>query len=812
MSGYDSPREPQGTRGNAIILSFGEIGLGDVPLVGGKNASLGEMYRELSPLGLNIPGGFAVTAHAFRQFMRHNDLTAPITALLSEIDKRRMFDFHERAAAIRRLLEQAPWPHELEAAIRAAYRAMESEYGSRVAVAVRSSATAEDLPTASFAGQHETFLSIQGEEALLDAVRRCFASLYTDRGISYRIDNGFDHDKVALSVGVQKMVHSDAASSGVMFSIDTESGFRDVVLITGVYGLGETIVQGIANPDEFIVHKLTLALGFRPLVKRRCGQKQVRMVLGRGHEQPTMTVPTPPPMQAQFCITDEEVLTLARYAVIIEEHYSARNGRPMPMDIEWAKDGPEGALFIVQARPETVQSQISLDRIRAFHLGPHGEPMATGLAVGNSVATGPVRIVRQAAELGLVRDGDILVAEITAPDWEPVMKRVAGIVTANGGRTCHAAIVARELGIPAIVGVANALDLLRNGQTVTISCAEGESGHLYEGTVDVRIEESDLSRVTLPSVKIMVNLGNPERAFATARLPVAGVGLARLEFIISESIRAHPMALLNPSKVTDTRQRAAIVQAISSYKDGAEFFVHKLAEGVGTIAAAFYPRPVIVRMSDFKSDEYANLLGGGDFEIAEDNPMIGFRGASRYTHPSYRPAFDLECRAMKRVRNEMGFTNVKLMIPFCRTLAEADATIAALRESGLERGVDGLEIYVMCEIPSNVLSIDAFSERFDGYSIGSNDLTQLTLGIDRNSAVLASSFDERDPAVKALIAQAIEGAHRNGRPCGICGQAPSDYPDFALWLVERGIDSISLNRDTVLKTIKFLSENAAVHR
>jgi pyruvate,water dikinase len=791
-------------RHTALVLSFTEVGLGDVALVGGKNASLGEMVRSLDDIGIRVPGGFAVTAEAFRQFIHHNDLGETIATILAAMDKNDLSEFHRRAAEIRRLVETASWPAALRDAVLAAYRDLETEYGSSVAVAVRSSATAEDLPTASFAGQHDTYLSIQGGDEVLDAVRRCFASLYTDRAISYRIDNGFAHEKVALSVGVQKMVRSDQSASGVMFSIDTESGFRDAVLITGVYGLGETIVQGIANPDEFVVHKPTLAQGFRPLVKRRLGAKQVRMVLGRDRRHATVTEPTPAADQGQFCISDDEVLELARHAAAIEAHYSKQNARPTPMDIEWAKDGPDGRLFIVQARPETVQSQANANLIRRYTLSAHDAPIATGLAIGGGVASGTVKIIRDAAELNLVGDGDILVAEITAPDWEPVMKRVAGIVTVNGGRTCHAAIVAREIGIPAIVGVGDAMSILRDGEVITISCAEGETGRLYRGAVPFSVEEIDASDVKPSNVKVMINLGNPERAFSMSFLPVDGVGLARLEFIVSEYVRAHPMALLAPSRVSDKRQRAAIEEAIDSYPNGGAYFIDKLAEGVGMIAAGFYPRPVIVRMTDFKSNEYANLIGGADFEFSESNPMIGFRGASRYTHPSYRPAFDLECQALRRVRETFGLTNLKIMVPFCRTLAEADATLAAMEENGLKRGVDGLEVYVMCEIPSNVLLIDEFAKRFDGFSIGSNDLTQLTLGVDRDSAILSASFDERDPAVMKLIEEAIKGAHRNGRVCGICGQAPSDFPDFARWLVAQQIDSISLNPDAVFPTMKAL--------
>ena len=701
----------------------------------------------------------------------------------------------------RELVYSSPLPESLRDQIVAAYEAMVVEYGPELSVAVRSSATAEDLPTASFAGQHETFLNIHGAERVVEACRRCFASLFTDRAISYRIDKGFDHLDIALSVGVMKMVRSDLAASGVLFTLDTESGHEDVVFITGAYGLGENVVQGVVDPDEFYVHKPTYQLGYRAVLKRKVGRKQVRMVYSQGRGgQTTANVPTPETDRSRFCLTDEEVLTLAGFGIEVERHYGERAGHPMPMDIEWAKDGLDGKLYLVQARPETVASQRRKTLVREYRIHPSAAAVVIGRAVGSAVAQGRVRVVRSTTELGAFEPGDVLVADTTTPDWEPVMKTAAAIVTNRGGRTCHAAIVARELSIPAVVGAERATDLLSSGSQVTVSCAEGDVGKVYEGDVAFEVIDLDLSESPETKTEIMVNLGNPDLAFQTSMLPSAGVGLARMEFIISESIRAHPMALLFPERVVDDQQRRLIEEIIGGYASGAEYFVERLSEGVGTIAAAFYPRPVIVRLSDFKTNEYASLIGGSGFEPIEANPMLGFRGASRYAHPAYAPGFALECAAMKRARDVMGLTNIKLMIPFCRRVGEGRRVLEVMAENGLTRGENGLQVYVMCEIPNNVVQVEAFSEIFDGFSIGSNDLTQLVLGVDRDSDLVAFDFDERDEGVIEMIRQAIEGAHRCGRHVGICGQAPSDFPEMARRLVELGIDSISLNPDTVVST------------
>jgi pyruvate,water dikinase len=678
---------------------------------------------------------------------------------------------------------------------------MKKEYGEDLSVAVRSSATAEDLPTASFAGQHDTFLNVVGEEMLLDSYRRCLASLFTDRAISYRIDKGFDHFKVALSVGIMKMVRSDLAASGVMFSVDTETGFSDVVFVTGAYGLGENVVQGTVDPDEFYVHKPTFREGCRAVLRRTLGEKQMKMVtVAGGTREATRNLRTPRAEQERYCIADDEVLALADMAIRIEDHYSAKAGKPTPMDIEWAKDGVDGKLYIVQARPETVTSQRNAQTLTDFHLTGSGAVVARGRAVGGGIAAGAARLIRNARELSAFKPGEILVADTTTPDWEPVMKTAGAIVTNRGGRTCHAAIVARELGIPAVVGVGNATETLTTGQAVTVSCAEGDVGRIYEGSIPFESKEIDLSGLAHPATGIMINLGNPDLAFKTRFLPNDGVGLARMEFIISEAIKVHPMALIHPERVEDAAERDAIAALTRHDPTPTDFFVRTLSEGVGTIAAAFHPKPVILRLSDFKSNEYAQLLGGRWFEEEEANPMIGFRGAARYTHPAYAEGFALECAAVKRVRDEMGLTNLKLMVPFCRRVEEARKVLDSLAANGLKRGENGLEIHVMCEIPNNVLSIDAFAELFDGFSIGSNDLTQLTLGVDRDSEIVAFDFDERDPGVLEILRLAIEGAKRNGRHVGICGQAPSDYPEVATYLVEKGIDSLSLNPDSVLST------------
>ena len=786
---------------------FEEIGIDDIPLVGGKNASLGEMYRELSPQGIRVPNGFAVTAEAYRDMLTAAGAWDALHEALDGLDPDDVEDLARRGTRARAIVYGAPMPDALKREILDAYHRLEEQYGEDMSVAVRSSATAEDLPTASFAGQQETYLNIRGDDHLLDAVKRCFASLFTDRAIHYRIDNGFDHFKVYLSVGIMKMVRSDLAASGVMFSLDTETGFRDVVFITGAYGLGENVVQGAVEPDEFYVHKPTFEQGYRAVLRRTLGSKKIKMVYAEGGaREMTRNVPVPEADRRRFCISDEDVLTLADYAIKVEKHYSARAGHEKPMDMEWAKDGIDGRLYMVQARPETVESQKQGNILEQYHLREEGEILARGYAIGTKIAAGRARLIPDVAHLHEFRPGEVLVADTTTPDWEPVMKTAAAIVTNRGGRTCHAAIVARELGIPAVVGTDDATETIPDGEMVTVSCAGGDEGRVYRGKLEWEVIKTDLSDLPRPKTKIMINLGNPDLAFATSFLPNDGVGLARLEFIINEYIKAHPMALRHPERITDDKVRKAIESLIVGYKDGSDYFVRKLSEGVGTIAAAFWPRPVVVRMSDFKTNEYATLLGGRDFEPDEDNPMIGFRGAARYTHPAYADGFALECAAMKRVREEMGLTNVKLMIPFCRRIPEAEKVLAAMAEHGLKRGENGLEIYVMCEIPNNVVLIDEFARHFDGFSIGSNDLTQLTLGVDRDSEIVSFDFDERDPGVKQMIRLAVEGARRNGRHSGLCGQAPSDYPEMAEYLVEIGIDSMSLNPDTVLATTRHVVE------
>jgi pyruvate,water dikinase len=783
------------------IRWFRDLSLADLPSVGGKNASLGEMVRQLAPLGVRIPDGFAVTAQAYRDALDAAGAWDELHALLDTLDKRDTDALARAGARAREIVYAAAMPKAVEQQVREAWRALKAQVGPDLSVAVRSSATAEDLPTASFAGQHDTYLNIRGEEMLLDAVRRCQASLFTDRAISYRTDQGFDHFKVYLSVAVMQMVRSDLASSGVIFTIDTESGHPDFVFVTAAWGLGENVVQGAVDPDEFYVHKPTYRQGHRAVVRRTLGDKQVRMVYAGGRtREPVVNQPTPKAERARFCLSDDDVLELAGAAIAIEDHY----GRPM--DIEWAKDGPDGKLYIVQARPETAASQKNANLLEDYVLDGQGRVRAKGRAVGAKIATGAVRRITSAHRLNTFRPGEVLVADTTTPDWEPVMKTAAAIVTNRGGRTCHAAIVARELGIPAVVGAEHATEALADGEAVTVSCAEGAVGRVYEGTVPFHKETSDLSDLVKPATEIMVNLGNPELAFQVSLMPCDGVGLARMEFIVNEYIKVHPMAVLHPERIRDDAVRAQVEALWAQYADGAAYFVERLAEGVGTIAAAFWPRPVIVRLSDFKSNEYAALLGGRDFEPHEENPMIGFRGASRYIHPAYEEGFALECIALHRVREVMGLTNLKVMVPFCRRLDEARRVLAVMAKNGLKRGqpgeVGGLEVYVMCEIPNNVLLIDEFSELFDGFSIGSNDLTQLTLGVDRDSAIVAESFDERDPGMLKMLRLAVEGAKRNGRHSGICGQAPSDHLEIAQYLVELGIDSISLTPDRVLKTMQ----------
>ena len=789
------------------IRWFSELGIDDVPLVGGKNASLGEMYRELTPQGIKVPNGFAVTAEAYRDMLTQAGVWEALKDTLDGLDADDVDDLARRGARARAVVYGAPLPAAMQEEILAAYNQLEAEYGEDMSVAVRSSATAEDLPNASFAGQQETYLNISGDAQLLEACRRCFASLFTDRAIHYRIDNGFDHFKIALSIGIMKMVRSDLAASGVMFSLDTETGFRDVVFITGAYGLGENVVQGAVEPDEFYVHKPTFEQGHRAVLRRHLGSKKIKMVYstGGGREM-TRNVPVPETDRLRFCIGDSDVFTLADYAIKVERHYSEKAGHHKPMDMEWAKDGIDGELYMVQARPETVESQRQGNILKQYHLEREGEILVRGYAIGTRITVGRARHITDVAHLNEFRPGEVLVADTTTPDWEPVMKTAAAIVTNRGGRTCHAAIVARELGIPAVVGCDNATEIIPRGEKVTVSCAAGDEGRVYRGELPFKVIETDLSDLPRPKTRIMINLGNPDLAFATSFLPNDGVGLARLEFIINEYIKAHPMALLHPQKVNDESVRRALETLVTGYEDGTDYFVRKLSEGVGTIAAAFWPKPVVVRMSDFKSNEYASLLGGADFEPHEDNPMIGFRGAARYTHPAYAEGFSLECAAMKRVRDDMGLTNVKLMIPFCRRVKEGRKVLEALAGYGLRRGENDLEVYVMCEIPNNVIQIDAFAELFDGFSIGSNDLTQLTLGVDRDSEIVAFDFDERDPGVKEMIRLAVEGARRNGRHSGLCGQAPSDYPEMAEYLVEIGIDSMSLNPDTVLAATRHVLE------
>jgi len=787
------------------IRWFRDITMDDVPQVGGKNASLGEMYRSLIPQGIQVPNGFAITTAAYQDMLNSAGAWDAMHNLLDNLDKTNIRELAECAQQLRDIVYNAGLSEALRQEILDAYAQLQQEYGADLTVAVRSSATAEDLPTASFAGQHDSYLNIYGDDMLLDTCRHCFASLFTDRAISYRIDKGFDHFKVSLSVGIMKMVRSDLASSGVMFSLDTETGFSDVVFITGAYGLGENIVQGSVDPDEFYVHKPTFQQGHRSVIRRVLGRKQLKMIYNDiGSATTINNVATPEIDRMQFCIHNEDVLTLADYAIKVENHYSQHAGHHMPMDMEWAKDGIDGRLYLIQARPETATSQRPENLLEEYTLKGSSTILATGRSIGTKIASGRARIITDTQHLSEFQAGEVLIADVTSPDWEPVMKIAAAIVTNRGGRTCHAAIIARELGIPAVVGCSNATEVLSNGTDVTVSCAEGEVGKIYQGSVDFNIQTTDLSQLARPATKIMINLGNPELAFKSSFIPCDGVGLARMEFIITQYIKAHPMALLHPERVLDKQQNTQLLALSAQHKTPADFFVERLSEGVGTIAAAFYPKPVIVRMSDFKSNEYASLLGGSYFETDESNPMIGFRGASRYTHPAYAEGFALECMAMKRVRDEMGFSNVKLMIPFCRRVEEGKRVLDAMASHGLRRGDNDLEIYIMCEIPNNVVQIDAFSELFDGFSIGSNDLTQLLLGVDRDSEIVSFDFDERDPGVMQIIRLAVEGARRNKRHSGICGQGPSDYPELAEYLVEIGIDSISLNPDTVLKTTRHI--------
>ena len=793
-----------------LIRWFADIRIEDVPETGGKNASLGEMVRELTPRGVRVPDGFAITAAAYRDFLHECALEPVIRETLQGLQLDDVADLQRRGALVRRAIRAGHLPIALAAQIRQAYQRLSADVPAGVDVAVRSSATAEDLPEASFAGQQETYLNVRGEDDLLDSVLRCYASLFTDRAISYRAERGYDHLDVALSVGVQRMVRSDLASAGVMFTLDPESGFRDVVLVSASWGLGETVVQGSVSPDEYLVFKPTLATGHRPIIKRALGSKEFKLVYDVGGERRVKTEAVPQAMRERFALTDDEILELARQAVAIEEHYTARRGVPTPLDIEWAKDGRTGELFIVQARPETVQSRKTTSVVETYHERGTGKIVTRGRAVGQKIASGRACVIHDPAELSRFRDGDVLVAERTDPDWEPVMRRASAIVTDKGGRTCHAAIVSRELGVPAVVGAKDATRLIQDGQPYTVSCAHGDDGLVYEGAVAFDVERIDVAADRRPKTKIMMNVGAPSEALRLSQLPSDGVGLAREEFIISSAIGIHPQALLDFERLEDPQLKTAIALRTSAFSDKASYFVDNLAEGVALIAAAFYPRPVIVRLSDFKTNEDRGLLGGHLYEPAEENPMIGWRGASRYYSPKYRDAFALECRAIEKVRDVMGLTNLKVMIPFCRTVAEGRSVIAEMGKNGLVRGERGLQVYVMCEIPSNAILAERFAEVFDGFSIGSNDLTQLVLGVDRDSEILAPLFDENDAAVKAMIARAIEGAHNAGRPIGICGQAPSDHPAFAAWLVEQGIDSLSLTPDAVLSvTARVLAIEAA---
>jgi pyruvate,water dikinase len=782
------------------IRWFAETSIDDVPLVGGKNASLGEMYRELAAQGVKVPNGFSVTAEAYRYFLSETGLDQVIGDIISRLNPDDIDSLQSSGRELRHAIVSARLPEDLQAEIAAAYEQLSREAKGAVDVAVRSSATAEDLPDASFAGQQETYLNVEGRQMLLDTCRRCFASLFTDRAISYRRHKGFDHSKIALSVGVQRMVRSDLASSGVMFSIDTETGFRKAVLINAAYGLGENVVQGAVNPDEFLVFKPTLAEGFRPVLQKRLGAKEFKLVYDVGGGRMTRNIPVPPEDRGRFAISEDEVLTLARWACVIEEHYSAKRKTFTPMDMEWAKDGRTGELWIVQARPETVQSQRRADVQETYTLAEKGKVVVRGRSVGEKIGAGPVHVIADVRQLREFRQGEVLVTDKTDPDWEPTMKQAAAIVTNRGGRTCHAAIVSRELGLPAVVGTGNGTAVLRDGQEITVSCAEGDEGHVYDGRLKFDIKTLDLRDLPRPKTKVMMNVGNPGEAFRLSFLPNDGVGLAREEFIISTYVKVHPKALLDYHRLTDPAVTAEIDRVTAGYPDKPGFFVEKLAQGVALIAAAFHPKDVIVRLSDFKTNEYANLIGGKAYEPVEENPMLGFRGASRYYDERYREAFGLECRAMKKVRDEMGLRNLKLMVPFCRTVEEGRRVLAEMERHGLKRGENGLEVYVMCEIPSNVILADKFAEIFDGFSIGSNDLTQLILGVDRDSEIVSHVFDERNEAVTTMIANVIHAARTAGRKIGICGQAPSDYLTFAQFLVRRGIDSISLNPDSLLKT------------
>ncbi|MES9837075.1 MAG: phosphoenolpyruvate synthase [Candidatus Thiodiazotropha sp.] len=783
---------------NEQIIWFEHLKMQDVDQVGGKNASLGEMISGLADAGVSVPGGFATTAHAFREFLRHNNLAERIDPLLKALDVEDVTALAEAGKTIRQWVVESSFPEALEKAIIDAYKALAGDADNPPSVAVRSSATAEDLPDASFAGQQETFLNVQGLDSVMIAIKEVFASLYNDRAISYRVHQGFAHEEVALSAGIQRMVRSDIGAAGVMFTLDTESGFKDAVFITSSYGLGETVVQGSVNPDEFYVHKGNVEAGRPAILRRNLGSKAIKMVYGENAEERVVTVDVPEQDRRRFSLTDEQVESLAQMAITIEEHYQR------PMDIEWGLDGGDGRLYILQARPETVESRVDSSSVERFKMEEKGKVLAQGRAIGQRIGVGVAKVIHSASEMAKVEPGDVLITDMTDPDWEPVMKRASAIVTNRGGRTCHAAIIARELGIPAVVGCHDATETLVEGQEVTVSCAEGDDGFIYEGQLKFSISRGDVTAMPEPPAKIMMNVANPSRAFAFSRIPNAGIGLARLEFIINTTIGVHPKALMEFDNLPD-ELKAEVQSQIDGYPDPVEFYVEKLVEGISTLAAAFNGKPVIVRTSDFKSNEYANLIGGRLYEPEEENPMIGFRGASRYISESFRACFELECRALKRVREEMGFDNVEIMIPFVRTLDEAAQVIQLLEENGLKRGENGLKVIMMCELPSNAVLAREFLEYFDGFSIGSNDMTQLTLGLDRDSGLVAKSFDERNPGVKRMLEMAIQACNEAGKYVGICGQGPSDYPDLAEWLVEQGIKSMSLNPDTVIDTWRLLA-------
>ena len=782
------------------VLWFDALGMKDIERVGGKNASLGEMISHLTAAGVQVPEGFATTAEAYWEFLIENRLPAKIDMELAKLDVENVTALAEIGARIRQWIVDAPLQPALLNAVTTAFEKMEAGSGGELSVAVRSSATAEDLPDASFAGQQETFLNVRGLDHVLLAIKQVFASLYNDRAIAYRVHHGFEHSTVALSAGIQRMVRSDIGASGVMFTLDTESGFTDAVFITAAYGLGETVVQGAVNPDEFYVHKPTLTAGRPAILRRNLGGKAIKMIYSDDQTdgQSVKTVSVDEAERHRFSLTDAEVETLARQAIIIEKHYNR------PMDIEWAKDGNDGGLYILQARPETVKSRTKTQTLQRYHLKRRGEILVSGRSIGQRIGSGIARIINDIGQMAQVQPGDVLVTDMTDPDWEPIMKRAAAIITNRGGRTCHAAIIARELGIPAVVGCGNATTLIKDGDPVTVSCAEGDTGYIYRGLIDFAIKEVSLDSMPVLPFKIMMNVGNPERAFDFSSLPNAGVGLARLEFIINRMIGVHPKALLNFDTLpADLKQQVAA--QVAGYPDPVSFYIEKLTEGIATLAAAFSPQPVIVRLSDFKSNEYANLLGGDRYEPKEENPMLGYRGTSRYISENFRDCFELECRALRKVRDEMGLTNVQVMIPFVRTLGEAEQVVKILAENGLARGRNGLKLIMMCELPSNALLAEEFLQYFDGFSIGSNDLTQLTLGLDRDSGLIAHLFDERDPAVKRLLHMAIQACRHQGKYIGICGQGPSDHPDLAKWLMEEGIDSVSLNPDTVVETWLYLA-------